>query len=78
MFSRHTAADLPVLFSRASFLARLLDLQPCMWTLLVILLALSILAAPAWPYSRRWGYYPSSGIGLVLVMVLLFVLMRRT
>lgn len=43
-------------------------------TLLFILLIVLLLAAlPAWPYSRGWGYYPSGGLGLVLVVVLLLV-----
>lgn len=43
--------------------------------LLVILLLLVIGALPSWPYSNRWGYYPSSGVGLVLVVVLILLLM---
>ncbi|MEX0713786.1 MAG: DUF3309 family protein [Pirellulales bacterium] len=42
--------------------------------LLIILVLLLLGAAPAWPYSREWGYYPSGGIGLVLLIVLLLVL----
>ena len=38
---------------------------------LIILLILVIAVAPAWPYSRRWGYYPSGGVGLVLLILLL-------
>ncbi len=45
-----------------------------MMLLLFILLLIALIGtAPAWPYSRGWGYYPSGGIGLVLV-VLLFLL----
>jgi hypothetical protein len=39
--------------------------------LLIVILVLVIGAVPAWPYSRGWGYYPSGGLGLVLVIVLL-------
>jgi hypothetical protein len=39
--------------------------------LLIVILFLVIGAVPAWPYSRGWGYYPSGGLGLVLVIVLL-------
>jgi hypothetical protein len=47
-----------------------------MGTLLVlILLLLLVSAVPAWPYSRGWGYYPSGGIGLVLLIVLVLLLM---
>lgn len=48
-----------------------------MLILLVILLLLMFGAFPAWPYSRSWGYYPSGGLGLVLVIVLIFVLMNH-
>ncbi|HTU43457.1 MAG TPA: DUF3309 domain-containing protein [Bryobacteraceae bacterium] len=38
--------------------------------LLIILVVLLIGATPTWPYSRGWGYYPSGGLGLVIVIVL--------
>ena len=38
--------------------------------LLLILILLLIGALPAWPYSRGWGYYPSGGLGLILVIVI--------
>lgn len=48
-----------------------------MWTLLFILLVLALLfSVPAWPYSRGWGYYPSGGVALVLVVLLLFMFLR--
>jgi len=43
--------------------------------LLLILLLVIVGALPAWPYSTGWGYYPS-GLGLVLLIVLLIVLFR--
>jgi Protein of unknown function (DUF3309) len=43
--------------------------------LLVILILLLLGAIPTWPYSRGWGYYPSGGIGAVLVVVLILVLL---
>jgi hypothetical protein len=43
--------------------------------LLVVLLMLLIGALPRWGYSSGWGYYPSGGIGLVLIIVLLLVLL---
>jgi hypothetical protein len=43
--------------------------------LLVILLVLLIGAIPAWPYSRGWGYYPSEGLGLVLVIIIVLFLL---
>lgn len=45
--------------------------------LLIILLLLSIGSFPAWPYSRGWGYYPSGGLGLLLVIVLIILLLGR-
>jgi hypothetical protein len=45
--------------------------------LLIFLVLLLIGAVPSWPYSREWGYYPSGGVGLVLLIVLLLVLMGR-
>jgi uncharacterized protein DUF3309 len=44
--------------------------------LLIILLLLIIGALPTWPYSTGWGYYPSGGLGLLLLIVLLLVLLR--
>jgi hypothetical protein len=44
--------------------------------LLLILLVILILAvAPAWPYSRGWGYYPSGGLGTILLIVLILFLL---
>jgi len=45
--------------------------------LLVILILLLIGALPTWPYSSGWGYYPSSGLGLVVIIVLVLVLLGR-
>jgi hypothetical protein len=48
-----------------------------MGLILLILLAVLLLAAiPAWPYSRGWGYYPSGGLGIVAVIVLLLLVFR--
>ncbi|HKV47789.1 MAG TPA: DUF3309 family protein [Candidatus Acidoferrales bacterium] len=44
--------------------------------LLVIVLLLSIGSVPAWPYSRGWGYYPSGGLGVIVVILLVLILMR--
>ena len=43
--------------------------------LLVVLLLLVVGALPAWPYSRSWGYYPSGGLGLVLIIIVILLLM---
>jgi Protein of unknown function (DUF3309) len=45
--------------------------------ILIILIILLIGALPAWPYSSGWGYYPSGGLGLVVVILLILVLMGR-
>ena len=45
--------------------------------LLVILVILLIGALPNWGYSRGWGYYPSGGIGLILLILLILVLTGR-
>ena len=44
--------------------------------LLVLLVILIVGALPTWPYSTGWGYYPSGGLGLLLVILLLVVLLR--
>jgi hypothetical protein len=45
-------------------------------TILLVLLILALLGSvPAWPYSRGWGYYPSSGIGTLLVIVIILILL---
>src|SRR5580704_15376697 len=47
--------------------------DPMLTILIVVLLVMAVGSAPAWPHSRSWGYYPSGGLGLVLLVVLLFV-----
>jgi hypothetical protein len=48
-----------------------------MITILVIILLLMLVGAfPAWPHSRNWGYYPSGGIGLILMVVVVLLLLR--
>jgi hypothetical protein len=47
-------------------------------TLLIVILVLMLLGAvPRWPHSRNWGYYPSGGLGLVLLIVIILALMGR-
>jgi hypothetical protein len=49
-----------------------------MFTILVILLVLMLVGAfPAWPYSRSWGYYPSGGLGLIVLILVILLLMGR-
>jgi hypothetical protein len=43
--------------------------------LLIILLLLLLGALPAWPHSRNWGYRPSGGLGLILLIVLILYLL---
>jgi len=45
-------------------------------TIILIILLLALIGAiPTWPYSSGWGYYPSGGIGLILVIVLILFLL---
>lgn len=44
--------------------------------LLIILIILLLGAVPAWPHSRRWGYGPSGGLGLILVIVIILLLLK--
>jgi hypothetical protein len=47
-----------------------------MLSILLIILVLALLGAlPAWPYSHAWGYYPSGGLGLLLIIVILLMLL---
>jgi hypothetical protein len=45
--------------------------------LLVVLIIILIGALPTWPYSGGWGYYPSGGIGLVVLILVVLLLMGR-
>ena len=45
--------------------------------LLILLIVLLIGAAPAWPYSRGWGYYPSGTLGTVFLILLILMLLGR-
>jgi len=48
-----------------------------MTILLIILILLLVGAFPAWPYSRGWGYYPSGGLGLIVLILVILLLMGR-
>jgi hypothetical protein len=50
--------------------------MPISTILIVILVLLLIGALPAWPYSSGWGYYPSGGVGVLLIILLLLVFFR--
>ena len=45
--------------------------------LLIILIVLLVGALPTWPHSKNWGYYPSGGLGLVALALLVLLLMGR-
>jgi uncharacterized protein DUF3309 len=45
--------------------------------LLIVVIILLFGALPTWPYSAGWGYYPSGGLGLVVVVLLILVLLGR-
>ena len=45
--------------------------------LLIIVILLLIGALPTWPYSSGWGYYPTGGLGLVLVILIILLLTGR-
>jgi hypothetical protein len=45
--------------------------------LLVILILLLIGALPTWPYSSSWGYFPSGGLGLILIIVIILAVTGR-
>ena len=47
-------------------------------TILTVLLILFLVGAfPAWPHSRNWGYYPSGGLGIVVLVLLILILTGR-
>ena len=49
-----------------------------MFTILIIILILMLIGAmPTWPHSRSWGYYPSGGLGFVVVVLLVLLLAGR-
>jgi hypothetical protein len=45
--------------------------------LLVLLVLLLVGALPTWPHSQSWGYFPSGGLGLVLLILIILVLTKR-
>jgi len=45
--------------------------------LLIVLLLLLVGALPTWPHSRSWGYGPSGGLGLVVIILIVLLLMGR-
>ncbi len=45
--------------------------------LLVVLIVILLGVLPTWPYSTGWGYYPSGGLGLVVLIVIILLVMGR-
>jgi hypothetical protein len=45
--------------------------------LIVIVILMLVGAMPRWPHSRDWGYYPSGGIGLVLIILIILLVLGR-
>ncbi len=49
-----------------------------MFTILIVILVLMLIGAiPTWPHSKQWGYYPSGGLGLLVVVLVILLLMGR-
>jgi hypothetical protein len=49
-----------------------------MGTILIVILVLILVGAlPTWPHSKNWGYYPSGGLGLILLILIILLLMGR-
>lgn len=47
-------------------------------TVLIVILVLALFGAlPRWPHSRDWGYYPTGGLGMILVIVVILLLIGR-
>jgi len=45
--------------------------------LLVLLILMLVGALPTWPHSKNWGYYPSGGLGLVVLILIVLLLLGR-
>lgn len=49
-----------------------------MFTILILVLILMLVGSlPTWPHSRSWGYYPSGGMGLIVLVLIVLLLMGR-
>lgn len=44
---------------------------------LILIVVLLLLVLPTWPYSRSWGYYPTGGVGLILLILIILLLMGQ-
>jgi len=45
--------------------------------LIIVIVLLLLGSLPTWPYSAGWGYYPSGGLGLILIILVILVLAKR-
>lgn len=45
--------------------------------ILLVLVILLVVGLPTWPYSKSWGYYPTGGLGLLIVIILVLLLLGR-
>ena len=45
--------------------------------LLIIIIILLLAVLPTWPYSTGWGYYPSGGLGIILIIILILLVFNR-
>jgi hypothetical protein len=49
-----------------------------LYTILLIVLILALIGGlPTWPYSEHWGYYPSGGLGLLVLILIILLVVRR-
>jgi sterol desaturase/sphingolipid hydroxylase (fatty acid hydroxylase superfamily) len=61
----------------AQYVAVWQKVEIMLWTVILIIVILLLIGAlPTWPYSGGWGYYPSGGLGLILVIIILVLLLR--
>jgi hypothetical protein len=45
--------------------------------LIIVLVLVAVGALPTWPHSRSWGYYPSGGLGFILLILIILLLLGR-
>lgn len=52
--------------------------MPLIWLVVIVLVVLAVAGAPSWPYAANWGFgwYPTSGLTLLLIIVLIVLLIR--
>jgi Protein of unknown function (DUF3309) len=51
--------------------------MPLTTILLIVLILILVGVLPTWPYSSGWGYYPTGGVGLIVIILLIFLLAGR-